>query len=88
MAEAEQKIAQLHSSSNGLLGSVKSDSQISEVNLEQIIADVISNLMTDEGFLYLIQWLDTLPSVIHGVSCYLPSIHFQLATYNFTSNVS
>lgn len=83
MAEAEQKIAQLHSSSNGLLGSVKSDSQISEVNLEQIIADVISNLMTDEGFLYLIQWLDTLPSVIHGVSCLFTVNSFSISDVQF-----
>lgn len=67
VAEAEQKIAQLRPST-GLFASVDSDSQISEVNLEQIIADVVSNLMTDQSFLSLIHWLATLPGTVHMVN--------------------
>lgn len=66
MAAAEQKISALHPST-GLMMSIDSNARMSALNLEQIIADVISELMKDEAFVHIIEWLSTLPSVLHGV---------------------
>jgi hypothetical protein len=65
VAEADQKIAGLRP---GLMTSLDSaDAKMSSLNLEQIIADVVSELMKDEAFQHIVQWLATLPGVIHGV---------------------
>lgn len=67
VAEAEQKISALHPST-GLMMSIDSNARMSALNLEQIIADVISELMKDEAFVHIIEWLSTLPSVLHGIA--------------------
>jgi hypothetical protein len=68
VAEADQKIAGLRPSTAGLMTSLDSaDAKMSSLNLEQIIADVVSELMKDEAFQHIVQWLATLPGVIHGV---------------------
>jgi ABC-type phosphate transport system permease subunit len=66
VAEADQKIAGLRPST--VMTSLDSaDAKMSSLNLEQIIADVVSELMKDEAFQHIVQWLATLPGVIHGV---------------------
>lgn len=71
MAEADQKIDGLRPSNAGLMTSLDSaDAKMSSLNLEQIIADVVSELMKDEAFQHIVQWLATLPGVIHGVFFY------------------
>lgn len=67
MAEADQKIAGLRPSFAGLMISLDSNAKMSSLNLEQIIADVVSELMKDEAFQHIVEWLGTLPGVIHGV---------------------
>jgi hypothetical protein len=71
VAEADQKIAGLRPSFAGLMISLdSSNAKMSSLNLEQIIADVVSELMKEEAFQHIVEWLGTLPGVIHGVYLY------------------
>ncbi|XP_057366645.1 uncharacterized protein LOC130687486 [Daphnia carinata] len=67
VAKAKQKISVLQPYT-GLITSVDSSGRMSPLNLEQIIADVVSELMKDEAFVHIVDWLSTLPSVIHGIA--------------------
>ena len=63
-AKADEKIAALRLSS----GLVPTESRISAVNREEIVANIVSDLMKDPSFQSLIGWLATLPASIHMVS--------------------
>lgn len=77
MAEADQKIAGLRPSFAGLMTGLDSNAKMSSLNLEQIIADVVSELMKDEAFQHIVEWLGTLPGVIHGVCSFDNSRNFR-----------
>ncbi|EFX89839.1 hypothetical protein DAPPUDRAFT_310104 [Daphnia pulex] len=69
VAEADQKIAGLRPSFAGLMTWLDSNNaKMSSLNLEQIIADVVKELMKDEAFQHIVEWLGTLPGVIHGIA--------------------